>query len=56
VLVVALTGAGPLEAGALVALLATLGAPVLVAGVLADAGALAGAVGGCWSARSRRSA
>ncbi len=50
VLVVALTGAWPLRAWALVALTVRLGAPVLAlvlaAAVLAGAGALAGAVGG----------
>jgi hypothetical protein len=45
-LAVALVGAGPLGPGALAALLLMTGAPVLAAGVLAGAGALAGAVGG----------
>jgi hypothetical protein len=45
-LVVALAGAGPLGPGALAALLVALRAPVLAAGVLAGAGALADAVGG----------
>ena len=43
---VALAGAGPLGAGALPALLLAVGAPVLAAGALAGASALAGAVGG----------
>jgi hypothetical protein len=45
-LLVALAGAGPVGAVAPAALLVALGAPVLAAGVLASAGALAGAVGG----------
>jgi hypothetical protein len=45
-LVMALAGAGPLRAGALVALLLAIGAPVLAAGAPAGAMALAGAVGG----------
>jgi hypothetical protein len=44
VLVVALAGAGPLGAGALVAL-------VLAAGVLAGAGALRARSAACWQAR-----
>jgi hypothetical protein len=44
--VLAPAGTGSFGAGALAALLVALGAPVLAAGALASAGALAGAVGG----------